>query len=308
MRIIFAYLPRAVFAFHHPFSFSQIYAISTGLAGSLRLSASRWARRNATMTDRCWAPTRAARYGQTTVQALFLRPLPLELLQAYAAGRRLFFSPAIEALAVVGLRVQSAEQFPLHLMIAADYAPLLNHDYKQRMYTLMTDLLNKPEDRYGKTMRKNVTLTHEAIEAIKIYAKAKELNFSVAIETLALIGLGHRTAESLPRMAAEMLENIVARYFERQTRLSALALMAAEEANFKADFLVLQTLWREARLDPEGFAGNMTVSLKPDAEPDARARQLLSEIKALAQAGGLKRLKESPAPLLEPTNEEAADA
>jgi hypothetical protein len=254
-----------------------------------------------------WATARAERYGKTVTKRIILHTLAVDLLQAYAIGRRLYFSPAVEALAILGLRRHSAKQFPIHLMVGADYAPLLNLEHKQRIDNLMTHVLEKSEDRYGNTIRKNVTLTKDFIATIKTYAKANQMNFSVAVETLALIGLGHRTAESLPRMAAHVMEKVISRYFERQTRLSALTLLAAEEANCKADFLVLQTLWREARLDPENFADNMTVSFDPDAQPHAAARELQQEIRLLAQAGGLKRLKESSIPLAESPDKEATD-
>jgi hypothetical protein len=51
----------------------------------------------------------------------------------------------------------------------------------------------------------------------------------------------------------------------------------------------------------------MTVSFDPDAQPHAAARELQREIRLLAQAGGLKRLKESSIPLAESPDEEATD-
>lgn len=157
----------------------------------------------------------------------------------------------------------------------------------------MTDNLIQENraDRYGKTERKNLTLTIETIEVVQAYADRHGLYFSVAIETLALMGLGHTTAESLPRLVASLLERALNRQFNRFAKLLSYAVIAAEEINYKTDVLLLQTIWREARLDPEHFAENMGVSNDPGQQPDALARQIRDDLCADAHDQAVAHLK-----------------
>lgn len=147
------------------------------------------------------------------------------------------------------------------------------------------------QDRYGKTEKKTLTLTHEAIDTVQAYADRHGLYFSVAIESLALMGLGQTTAETLPRLITNLLERVLNRQFNRFAKLLSRAAIAAEETNYKADVLLLQTIWREARLDPDHFIENMQVSAAPQDQPDALARQIRDEICAGAHDEALTRLK-----------------
>jgi hypothetical protein len=155
----------------------------------------------------------------------------------------------------------------------------------------MQDQFQGRDDRYGKTIRKNLTLTQEAIEAIEDYADRHNLYFSVAVETLAMMALGRNTAETLPRLTANLLERLMLWQFNRFATLMAETIAVTEAVNFKTDFLIMQTLWREARLDPQGFTEKMLVSCKPDVEPDNQVRRLHEELKETAQQAGWARLK-----------------
>lgn len=148
------------------------------------------------------------------------------------------------------------------------------------------------QDRYGKTEKKTLTLTNEAIDSIQAYADRHGLYFSVAIESLALMGLGQATAETLPRLVANLLERTLNWQFNRFARLLSQAVIAAEEVNYKSDVLVMQTIWREARLDPNNFIQKLQVSYDPDDQPDAKARMVKNEICADAHAAAVARLKE----------------
>ena len=138
----------------------------------------------------------------------------------------------------------------------------------------MTDFSTRRQERYGKTEDKHLTLTHETITAVQAYAKEHGLYFSVAMETLALMGLGNTTAESLPRLISNLLERTITWQFNRFAKLLTLSVLTAEELNYKTDALLLQTIWREARQDPDNFADNLLVSTDPHAQPDACARQM----------------------------------
>ncbi len=158
----------------------------------------------------------------------------------------------------------------------------------------MTDIpINESrEDRYGKTDRKHISLTEEAADLIQAYADRHALFFSVAIETLALMGLGHTTADSLPRLVTNLLERTLSRQFNRFAKLLALTAVTAEEINHKTDVLLLQTIWREARVDPDNFIENMWVSDDPYEQPDGQVRQIRNEVRADAHTRALSRLKE----------------
>ena len=145
--------------------------------------------------------------------------------------------------------------------------------------------------RYGRTEKKTITLTTEGIEQIQAWAERHGLYFSVAIESLALMGLQQQTAETLPRLVANMLERIVNRQFNRFAKLLSLTAIAAEEANWKSDVLLLQHIWREARADPERFVENMSVSAGGQDEPAATARRLRNELRNDAHEAAVQRLK-----------------
>lgn len=145
--------------------------------------------------------------------------------------------------------------------------------------------------RYGRTEKKTITLTSEGIAQIEAWAERHGLYFSVAIESLAMMGLQQETAEALPRMVSNLLERIVNRQFNRFAKLLSLAAITAEEANWKTDVLLLQHIWREARLDPERFVENMAVSADARVEPAATARRLRDELREEAHEAAVQRLK-----------------
>ena len=162
-------------------------------------------------------------------------------------------------------------------------------------------------ERYGKTKRKSVTLTVEAIEVIQAYAERHELFFSVAIESLALIGLGNASAELLPRLVANLLQRTLKQQFNRFAKLLSLAAITAEEVNYKTDVLLLQTIWREARLDPDNFIENMQVSADPDQQPAALVRQIRNEIGTDAHDEAVARLREPVEEIIDFRELEVAD-
>lgn len=148
------------------------------------------------------------------------------------------------------------------------------------------------QERYGKTEKKTITLTTEAIEAIQAYAGEHELYFSVAIESLASMSLGHTTAESLPRLVTNLLERALNRQFNRFAKLLSWTVITVGEINYKADVLLLQTIWREARLDEENFLSNLQVSTDPHEQPAALARQVRDGIRRDAREEALARLQQ----------------
>lgn len=147
------------------------------------------------------------------------------------------------------------------------------------------------EDRYGKTQRKHVSLTTETVAVVQAYAERHGLYFSVAVESLLLLGLKQAPAETLPRLVTNLLERALNRQFNRFAKLIAFAAIAAEEVNYKTDVLLLQTIWREARLDPDAFVAKMQVSTDPQVQPDQLVRQIRDDICGDAYETAVSRLK-----------------
>jgi len=162
------------------------------------------------------------------------------------------------------------------------------------------------EDRYGKTERKNLTLTSEVIEAVQAYADRHDLYFSVAIETLTLMGLGNTTAESFPRLVANLLERTFKRQFNRFAKLISTAAISAEEINYKTDVLLLQTIRREAEMDADTFMAKMQVSTDPQDQPDYQVRQIRDDICEDAHDAAVTHLK-SQLPHIDALWQEEAD-
>ena len=140
-----------------------------------------------------------------------------------------------------------------------------------------TDTTNR-EERYGKTKKKHITLTWEAIEVVEAYAQQHGLNFSAALETLALIGSGRTTSETLTRLVTNLMKRMLDGYFNRYAKLLSLAAISAEAVNRKTDVLLLQMIWREARQAPDAFLDNMQVSLDPADQLAGQVRQIRDDI------------------------------
>ena len=164
------------------------------------------------------------------------------------------------------------------------------------------------EDRYGKTERKNLTLTAEAVEAVQAYADRHGLYFSVAIESLALMGLGQATADALPRLVANLLERAFNRQFNRFAKLLSYAAISAEEANGKTNFLILQLLRREAQRDPDNFVEVMGVSTDPGKQPDAQVRLVKENLCADIHQDALAHLRQPLREVVSLLTLEVADA
>jgi len=161
--------------------------------------------------------------------------------------------------------------------------------------------------RYGRTEKKTLTLTTEAIEAIQAYANGHNLYFSVAVESLSLMGLKGEMAEVYPRYLSSVLERAFARQFGRFAKMLSLTVLSAEEANFKADVLLLQMIGHAERLDPEHFLEKLRFSSEPDVQPDARVRQLRDDIIDDAREWAVARMKQPLAETMALWNVEECD-
>jgi hypothetical protein len=154
-----------------------------------------------------------------------------------------------------------------------------------------TDTLR--QERYGATCRKHISITESAHKQIEEWAEANDMYYSVAIETLALLGLGIDDAALLPRLVENSVERIFRRRFHRLSKLLAATTIAAAESNLKVDAMLLQLIRREAQADPKGFVQNMTVSSNSANLLDASIRRMRDEMKAMIHAQVVDQLKPS---------------
>jgi hypothetical protein len=161
------------------------------------------------------------------------------------------------------------------------------------MTTQTTQVDATRQERYGVTRRKNITITESAHRQIEEWAEANGAYFSVAIETLALVGLGVEDAALLPRLVENTVERVFQRQFHRLAKLLSATAIAASETNLKVDALLLQLIRREAEADPERFVQNMTVSSDPAERLDARIRKMRDDMKAMTHAQAVAQLKPS---------------
>lgn len=166
------------------------------------------------------------------------------------------------------------------------------------------------EARYGVTRKKHITITLEGHNQIARWAAEQGLNFSSAIECLALMGMGTEEAVTLPALTSSLLERIVHRQFNRFAHLISQTAIAAESTNWKADYLMLQLIRQEAKADPTRFIQNMAVSTDPQDLVACRIRKMRDEIATAAQKAAVqlhkKRIQDLPI-LTESLEEEGTD-
>lgn len=140
-----------------------------------------------------------------------------------------------------------------------------------------------PEDtgrdaRYSLTRKKHITITQTGCLQIERWADAQGLNFSTAIESLALLGMHKEEAITLPALTSSMLERVVLRQFNRFAHLLSQTIIAAESSNWKTDYLILQLIRQEANADPQNFVHQMAVSSDPQNQLASQIRQMRHEV------------------------------
>ena len=147
------------------------------------------------------------------------------------------------------------------------------------------------EERYGATRNKHISITESAHSQIEAWADERGYYFSVAIETLALIGLGLEEAAVMPRLVENAVERVLRWQFHRIAKLLSITAITATEANLKADALLLQVIRAAAEAHPETFPQRMTVSTDPSDEVAARIRQMREEMRALMHEQAIANLR-----------------
>jgi hypothetical protein len=155
---------------------------------------------------------------------------------------------------------------------------------------------NTPPDdvrarRPDKTYSKHITLTEFGREKIDAWAQANGINFSAAIETLALMGLeDERSSYAIPALRATTLQGIRLAFNRIARLLSAIAVEAAASRTMSEG--VMLQLIRELATDyPDDFAAMMRVSRDGRDLLHGRIRAFHEDIKASAEQDAIRRLK-----------------
>ena len=148
-----------------------------------------------------------------------------------------------------------------------------------------------PARRPDKTYSKHIKLTEFGREKIDAWAQANGINFSAAIETLALMGLeDERSSYAIPALRATTLQGIRLAFNRIARLLSAIAIEAAASRTMSEG--VMLQLIRELATDyPDDFAAMMRVSRDSRDLLHGRIRAFHEDIKASVEQDAIRRLK-----------------
>lgn len=116
----------------------------------------------------------------------------------------------------------------------------------------------------GKRSPKHVSLNDHTVEMVSQFAERHSLNFSQAIERLALIGLQDTKTTGLATLMVDVVRSEMARSFNRFAKLIVYAGLEAGAAKHAAHallFLQLLDLAADTQ-DPAGLAGKLSIDLE----------------------------------------------
>jgi hypothetical protein len=165
------------------------------------------------------------------------------------------------------------------------------------------DILSKPK-RLETTQPKTVWLTGPGQARIQAWADANDLNFSAAIETLALLGLDdERNDHIIPALRATTLQGIRLA-FNRLARLLSDIATEAALARTMSEGVMLQLIREVAADHPDDFEAVMSVRRDSRRAADVRIRRFHEEIKASMKEEALQRLRNPVARAQEVLGEE----
>jgi len=145
--------------------------------------------------------------------------------------------------------------------------------------------------RADKTYSKHIMLTEFGRQKIEAWAQENEINFSAAIETLALLGLDdERNSYIIPAVRATTLQGIRLSFNRIARLLSRIALESAV-ARTMAEGVMLQLVRTQAAAFPDDFEERMRVSRDGRFPLDARIRAHLADIADSVEQTALARIK-----------------
>ncbi|MGH2535823.1 MAG: hypothetical protein ACRDHL_00340, partial [Candidatus Promineifilaceae bacterium] len=147
----------------------------------------------------------------------------------------------------------------------------------------------RPETTYSKHVR----LTEFGREKIEAWAQANGLNFSAAIETLALMGLeDERSLYAIPALRAITLQGIRLSFNRLARLLSDIAIEAAVSRTM-SEGIMLQLVRELAAESPDDFETLLRVRRDGRSPTDARIRHFHDDLKARVEQEAIRRLKRS---------------
>jgi hypothetical protein len=147
--------------------------------------------------------------------------------------------------------------------------------------------------RPDKTYPKHVSLTEFGREKIAAWAQANGINFSAAIETLALMGVEDTRADyAIPALRATTLQGIRLSFNRLARLLSDIAIEAAVSRTM-SEGIMLQLMRETATAHPDDFETAMSVRRDGRSQSDARIRRFHDDLKERVEQEAIRRLKRS---------------
>jgi hypothetical protein len=161
----------------------------------------------------------------------------------------------------------------------------------------MAELFTPSDDvrarRPDKTYPKHIMLTVFGREKIEAWAEANGLNFSAAIETLALMGLDdERSSYAIPALRATTLQGIRLSFNRIARLLSDIAIEAAASRTI-SEGIMLQLIRELAVEHPDDFVDMMNISRDGRNQAHTRIRAFHDDMKTIAEQDAIRRLKKS---------------
>ncbi|MFQ5401791.1 MAG: hypothetical protein ACE5E7_19610 [Anaerolineae bacterium] len=152
---------------------------------------------------------------------------------------------------------------------------------------------DKRARRPDKTYSKHIMLTEFGREKIEAWAEKHGLNFSAAIETLALMGLDdERSSYAIPALRATTLQGIRLAFNRIARLLSDIAIESAASRTM-SEAVMLQLIRELAVEHPDDFQSRMFISRDGRNSAHARIRAYHEDIKTTVEQKAIRRLKQS---------------
>ena len=146
--------------------------------------------------------------------------------------------------------------------------------------------------RSGKSFPKHVKLTEFGRSQIEAWAQTNNVNFSAAIETLALMGLDDQRADyAIPALRATTLQGLQLA-FSRLARLLSIIAMDAAASRMTNEAILLQLIRELAEQHPDDFEARMRVPRDSRLQRDSRIRRFHDNIKQQLADEATARLRQ----------------
>lgn len=166
---------------------------------------------------------------------------------------------------------------------------------------------DKRRRRHEETHPKRIYLTPFGLDKVKQWAQDNHLNFSAAIETLALLGLADERADYIiPAVRATTLQGIRLTFNRIARLLSDIAIESAASRTL-TEGVMLQLIREVAQARPDDFERIMRVQRDSRLEQDQRIRTFHDAIKHNVEQEAIRRLRQPIARVAELFTEEEED-